>query len=115
MPYAPELGFSAVTPQPLSRSQSGSRHENWLPDQPNCPSIRCATCCGEPDGSAACCVAADCAAACVATACLAAACLAAACLAAAAAALAAAALAAWAAWAAALAAATSSLCCRRDR
>ena len=123
MPYAPELGFSAVTAQPLSRSQSGSRHENWPLDQSNRPSICSATCCGEPDGSAACWVAAVWVGGAADAAWVAAARLAAACLAvAASAALASAGLAAeaftdaWAAWAAAaFAAATSPLCCRPNR
>ena len=52
MPYAPELGFSAVTSQPLSRSQSGSRHEN-CPAHPYWDSSCCAIPWGDPDTAGA--------------------------------------------------------------
>src|SRR6478672_4178344 len=50
MPYAPELGFSALTFQPLSRNHRDCRQENWLCDQPYWLNICWAACCGEPDG-----------------------------------------------------------------
>ena len=44
--------MAAVTLQALSCSQSGSRQENWLDDQPTEPSIAWATCRGEPEAAA---------------------------------------------------------------
>ena len=50
MPYAPELGFSAYTFQPLSCPHSASRQEN-CPDHPYRTSICSAICCGAPEAS----------------------------------------------------------------
>src|SRR6201995_490025 len=51
IPKAPDPGLAAVTLHRLSCSHSGARQENWLDDQPNEPSIACATCRGEPDAA----------------------------------------------------------------